>query len=203
MFIAGAWCARCPAATTYSATGNQTNLRIPTSGTGGSNTSADFTFSTISVTGIPADQTVGDIDVLLALTHSFDFDLVMTLIAPDGRRILLASHRGGTGDNYSNTTFDDQAALSIADGSAPFAGSFRPEQTLAQLAGMNANGLWTLEINDTEATDIGNLSGWSLTITNSAVPEPAGVSLVIGMLGVLGLRRPCRGLVNITAPRRA
>ena len=182
-----AWLSTAPsfaATNTFSASGAQTNLRIPTSGNGGSNTAADFIYSTINASGIPAGQNVTDIDVMLALTHTFDDDLVMTLIAPDSRRILLASHRGGSGDNYSNTTFDDSAALAIAQGSAPFTGSFRPEQTLGTLAGMNPNGLWTLEINDTSSFDIGNLSGWSVSITSAAVPEPGSVTLAVAMFAV-------------------
>src|SRR5439155_20341309 len=129
-----------PVATnTYPASGAQINLPIPTSGTGGSKTPADLTTSTITVAGVPAVQVINSLKVNVSLTHTFDFDLVLTLIAPDGRRIVLSSNNGLDGDNYSNTTFDDSAASSIRAGSVPFTGSFRPQDSLGQLIGINPN----------------------------------------------------------------
>jgi hypothetical protein len=91
----------------------------------GRDTGQDITTSTLTVAGIPADQVISDVNVNLRLTHTFDGDLILTLIAPDGTRVLLANQRGGSGENYgvdpnnpnapTATTFDDQAATSIGD----------------------------------------------------------------------------------------
>ena len=40
------------------------------------------------------------------------------MIAPGGTRVLLVADRGGTGENFTDTVFDDDAATPIADGSA-------------------------------------------------------------------------------------
>lgn len=37
---------------------------------------------------------------------------------------------GSSGNNYTNTVFDDEAASLITAGTAPFSGSFRPEGSL-------------------------------------------------------------------------
>jgi hypothetical protein len=85
---------------TFNAPPDQVNLRIPPGGTGGTDTGQDITTSTLTVAGIPADQVISDVNVNLRLTHTFDGDLILTLIAPDGTRVLLANQRGGSGDNY-------------------------------------------------------------------------------------------------------
>ncbi len=110
---------------------------------------------------------ITDVNVTLNITHTFDSDLVITLISPDGTQVTLASHDGGSRHNFTNTTFDDQATTSIANGRAPFTGSFKPIGSLATLNGLSANGTWTLQVADTVALDSGTLNSWSLQITGA------------------------------------
>ena len=131
--------------------------------------------STIPLSGFPAGQIISNVKVGLSLTHTFDSDLRITLIAPDGSRILLSNRRGGSGDNFTNTVFDDAATRAISNGIAPFTGSFRPDQPLAFLRGKPINGNWTLEIADVAFFDSGTLLTWSLdlqpgTVTSSFQP---------------------------------
>ena len=91
-------------------------------------------------------------------------------IAPDGTSVELTTDNGGTGQNFGTscagrTTFDDAAALSIVGQAAPFAGTFRPEGSLASLDGKTANGTWRLRITDDAGADVGSLACWSVTIT--------------------------------------
>jgi len=118
--------------------------------------------------------TVADINVRVRLNHTFDGDLVIALVAPDGTVVNLANNRGGAGQNYGTgsndcsgtpTTFDDEAALTIASGTAPFAGSFRPDSTLSGLDGKAVNGTWKLRVTDTAALDVGTIGCVSLQIT--------------------------------------
>lgn len=158
------------ATNTFAAPPSQVNKPIPPVGTGGSANPADnTTTSTIIVSSIPAGQTVTAAQVTLSLTHTFDFDLVITLIAPDGTRVLLSQNEGGSGDNYTNTNFNDNAPLPISAGNPPFTGSFRPEMPLSTLIGKNANGTWTLEIVDQFFFDSGVLQAWSLTLQTGIV----------------------------------
>ena len=48
---------------------------------------------------VPDTGFVGDVNVRVRLNHTFDGDLVISLIAPDGTSVALANNRGGAGDN--------------------------------------------------------------------------------------------------------
>lgn len=153
--------------------------------TGGTqtHTSTDVPVPIPDVTIVTSDLVVSgrsgaitDVNVTINLNHTFDSDLDITLIAPDGTRILLSNENGGSGDNFIDTTFDDEAATAIGAGTAPFTGSFRPDQLLSLLDGKNANGLWQLEIDDHVGLDSGVLNSWSLTITTLAT-QPLTYSL--------------------------
>ena len=84
----------------------------------------------------------------VAISHTWDGDLRLTLISPQGTAVTLADRRGGSGDDFIDTVFDDSAAIPIASGAAPFSGSFRPESPLAALAGQDAAGTWQLNVAD-------------------------------------------------------
>ena len=74
--------------------------------------------------------------------------------------------RGGSGQNFGTgandcsgtpTVFDDAAATSITTGTAPFAGTFRPEGLLSTFNGKAINGTWRLRVSDTAALDTGTV----------------------------------------------
>jgi subtilisin-like proprotein convertase family protein len=109
------------------------------------------------------DERITYLYLRVNIQHTYDGDLRLTLIAPDGTRVLLSEFNGGSGDNYTNTTFDDQAVTPIKSASAPFSGSYVPEQPLSAVYGMNAQGTWTLEVQDAASGDVGFLSGWNLS----------------------------------------
>lgn len=125
---------------------------------------ADFT-TTISILDVDRDVIIRDLDVRIHISHSYVGDLRIRLVAPDGRRIPLVKRRGGSGDDFLDTVFDDQAAASIAGATAPFAGSFRPERPLATFNGLNARGRWQLMIEDLAHGDSGWLHSWSLIVS--------------------------------------
>src|SRR5439155_2680991 len=108
------------------------------------------------------------------LNHTFDSDLVLTLIAPNGLAVVLSNHRGGSGDNYGSgandctgtfTTFDDLQLTPIAAGAAPFAGGFKPEQLLAGTFPSPIDGQWKLQVADTSPVDTGTLGCFRLRLT--------------------------------------
>ncbi len=135
---------------------NGADVAIPASGTAGT------VYSTISVAD---SHEIADLNVRIDLTHTFDWDLVITLIAPDGTEVELTSRNGGSANNYANTLFDDEAATSIVNGSAPFTGIFRPEGDLSAVEGMEMQGTWTLRIDDMAYGDVGVLDSWALEFT--------------------------------------
>ena len=109
-----------------------------------------------------------DLMLTLDLSHTFDADVTAVLESPDGTRVRLFSGIGGSGDDFINTTLDDRASTPITSGSAPFTGRFQPQEPFNAFIGQPADGMWTLELNDTfPAADDGVLNSWSLDIGGS------------------------------------
>ena len=110
-----------------------------------------------------------EVEVSLWITHTWVSDLTLELIAPDGTTVVLSDQNGGSADDYGTgsddadrTVFDDDAATAITSGSTPFVGTFRPEEDLANLLGIWANGDWRLRITDNLGGMEGTLQTWSL-----------------------------------------
>jgi subtilisin-like proprotein convertase family protein len=112
-------------------------------------------------------ETVADVNVLLNITHTYDGDLDIYLMGPDGTTVELSTDNGSSGDNFVDTVFDDDAATPISGGTAPFTGSFQPETPLSVLNGKSAAGTWQLTITDDAGGDTGTLDGWQLQLTLS------------------------------------
>ncbi|MDB5336610.1 MAG: regulatory domain of in-like proprotein convertase, partial [Planctomycetaceae bacterium] len=119
--------------------------------------------STRTISGLSG--VITDINVTVNISHPNVGDLYVTLISPANTPVILANYLGGTGDNYTSTTFDDEAATYIYSASAPFTGSFRPFFDLAQLDGRDPNGTWKLRIDDGAAGNTGTLLSWSMQIS--------------------------------------
>ncbi len=131
------------------------------------------TTSTITVT---ENVKITDLNVKVAIAHTYDSDLVITLTSPTvngvaGKTVTLFNRRGGSGDNLTNTTFDDEATTAIASGVAPFSGSFKIENTTGNLLsafdGRSTQGVWTLKVSDKANADIGSLTAWSLLVNGT------------------------------------
>ena len=95
-------------------------LRVPTSGTGGSGTPDDITTSTITIANanyndatIEPTATQPGITVNLTLDHQRDGDLFIQLTAPNGTVTVLYEKPNDNGVNFVNTTFSDDATVSI------------------------------------------------------------------------------------------
>jgi len=118
---------------------------------------------------------ITDLNVKLNITHPYNGDLDVFLIAPDGTRVELFTDVGGTSADFQDTILDDEASQSITDGSGPFTGSYRPEGSLADFIGKNITGTWTLEITDDwSSSRAGTLNSWSL-IVELEVERPPGM----------------------------
>jgi subtilisin-like proprotein convertase family protein len=155
------------------------------------------TCTVTSTLTVPGSSTITDVNVIIgSLTHTWDADLELRLISPGAAlTLVLVNNRGSNGQNFTDTTLDDSAATAIVDGSAPFTGSFRPEDALSALNGLNGGGVWTLWIQDQAGADSGTLNSWALDISSTdEVPEP-GTSLLagLGLFAAALLRRKMRG----------
>ena len=131
------------------------------------------TYDTINISGI---GNVLDVNVNLDIMHTYDGDLDIYLIGPNATQITLSTDNGGSGNNYTNTTFDDEASIPITQGSPPFTGSFRPEQPLSNLDNIPVAGNWILKIYDDGYGDVGTLNNWCLIIQHSVISSVTGTS---------------------------
>jgi len=132
----------------------------------------DFTANVSGLSTSQLSASLGLISVCLNITHTYDSDLNVFLIAPDGTIVNLFSGIGGGGDNFTNTCLNQLAANSINSGSAPFTGTYKPQETIGNCNnGQNGNGVWKLRILDTYPQDAGILNQWSITFGgNAAIP---------------------------------
>lgn len=135
---------------------------------------ADAPATTTSTITVPEDMngTIAKVTVRLVIRHTWTGDLSLVLRHPDGTAVTLVHRRGGSGDHFSGTVFDDAAAVSIGSGSAPFAGTFRPETPLSILTGKPAAGEWRLEIKDNASGDTGYLDAWRMQIEFADLTAP-------------------------------
>jgi uncharacterized repeat protein (TIGR01451 family) len=105
-----------------------------------------------------------------SLQHTFIGDLVLTLIAPDGRRVTLFDRFGGAGHNLLFTVFQDGGTpFTDVPNGAPYTGTFNPASSLGGLRGTPVSGAWRLHISDQVGGDEGELQAWSLDICGVTV----------------------------------
>ncbi|MBL7827195.1 MAG: proprotein convertase P-domain-containing protein, partial [Saprospiraceae bacterium] len=195
-------------------TGNTTNtagnMAIPSAGTGGCTVAPQTTGGTFfqnTVAGINAAAVLTSVQI--NLTHTFDSDLDIYLVAPNGQILELSTDNGGGNDNYTNTVFCDNAASSITAGAAPFTGIFRPEGTLVASAcgttvtptvttlaafAAGQNGIWQLQIKDDVGADAGVMLGWSLSFN---VPGCTYAGVTLPTLNIAGTDPAVCGASNV------
>jgi subtilisin-like proprotein convertase family protein len=123
-------------------------------------------------------MTLSDVNVRFRLNHTFDRDLIISLVHPDNTVVTLVSRRGSSGVNFGTgtndcagtpTVIDDQAATAIAAGTAPFAGSFKPDSPLSVLNGKASNGTWKLRVSDVADRDTGTVGCFKLELNKRSV----------------------------------
>jgi subtilisin-like proprotein convertase family protein len=117
------------------------------------------------------------VSVTVEVRHPYPRDLELTLISPGGTEVLLVGDTG-LGRDFIDTTFRDDAALSIEEGAGPFSGSFRPAQPLAAFIGEGpASGEWRLRVVDAARGDAGSLVAWNLRVDVCETAPCAGATV--------------------------
>lgn len=152
--------------------------------------------SSIVVSGVQGR--IQRLSVTLNVFHTYTSDLRISLVAPDGKEILLAIGEGGSGNNFIETTFDDDAPQPITAGRPPFVGTYRPQENLAVLNNLDPNGRWTLRVVDVASLDGGVLSSWSLALTLSEARQ-SDFAIDVRFLG--GLTPTQRAVFEVAAAR--
>jgi subtilisin-like proprotein convertase family protein len=150
---------------------SEPNIAIPDDGT--------TIFEYIEVSGLPdvSGSDFGLIQVCVNVDHTYDSDLDVKLIAPDGTNFTLFAGIGGGGLNFTNTCLSMDAAQHIYESQAPFTGTFIPTGDMGTVNNaQNPNGTWSLQLYDTYAfADAGFLYSWEITFGENApiaIPFP-------------------------------
>ena len=108
---------------------------------------------------LSATCTVSDVEVYLDVTHTYQGDLLATLISPTGTTVVL--------HNRTGTTTDDILGW--------YPTELTPAESLDTFVGEDAGGDWTLFISDTAGGDTGTLNEWCLKVYYvDRVPVAAG-----------------------------
>ncbi|MDG2029075.1 MAG: S8 family serine peptidase [Acidimicrobiales bacterium] len=143
--------------------------------------------TTIVPITVTSDILVDDLVVSLRADHTYLWDLTVRLVSPAGTEVLLVEQRGGSGNDFgtgsddcdgSPTVFTDGAEQSVAEGSAPFSGSWRPEEALSAFDGESALGTWELHVRDNYTVDNGAVHCFGLTLAEGS----AATTLATGIL---------------------
>ncbi len=152
---------------------------------------AGMTEVTFSVNGV---GTITDLDfrldgsvcstdpssTLVGLNHSWVGDLTMTLISPGGTEVVIMDRpgNGSSGRNFCQTLFNDDGAFpniqSIDQDGAdePHTGTFLPANPLSAFDGEDADGQWTLRLQDHFSPDTGQLNAFSMIVTGITCAAP-------------------------------
>jgi hypothetical protein len=128
-----------------------------------------ITYDTIH---IPQDGNIYDYNLNLTIYHTHDSSIYIWLTRPGVSMVPLSTANGGSGENYFNTTFDDEASIPITEGVPPFMGSYRPESPLSTLDNKSMQGDWVLRIFNYSQTITGQLANWCLSFQHY---DPIGV----------------------------
>ena len=149
----------------------------------------------LTISGVPATAVGTGASVNFNISHTWDGDLRLFLKAPNNQVLNLVNARGGSADNFVNTTISSTATTPIASGVAPFTGTFLPDGSLAALppAGFTPtattfaplystagqiNGVWSFGARDGAGGDVGTITSWSLTIDYTTLTNNPSLTYV-------------------------
>ena len=129
----------------------------------------------VAVSGLQntIDTAFGLEGICIRMTHTWDDDMEVKLMSPDGIVVLMFTHVGGDGDDFNVTCLNTASPFPISTGTAPFNSAYRPMGDLGVFNnGQNPNGNWTLILHDTYPfADQGFLIGWGVIFgTSPAIP---------------------------------
>ena len=131
---------------------------------------------------IETNRVILDVNITFSITHTWVGDLGIFLEAPNGDDVRLVYRCGGSqnnGDNFTNTTLDDEAGFYVCGGVPPYTGTFQPEHPLYAFDGLSTAGTWEFRATDFANNDVGTITAWQLTIvlgdSLAASPQPAVV----------------------------
>jgi subtilisin-like proprotein convertase family protein len=200
---------RCGAASANSATVNSFRTGIITCDNIFNAT--DFSDATIATTAnvtasVPINVSGGiiisDLKVTLDISHTWIGDMIISLEGPASigspEIILLNQPCVGSGNTYPNilATLDDAGAPLVCEATSPVVrGIAAPFESFIAFNGLNADGVWTLKVEDVGNQDGGTINSVSLNFCKVVPSVLSSNDTVLGSLKVYP--NPAKGIVNI------
>jgi subtilisin-like proprotein convertase family protein len=117
----------------------------------------------------PNNLAIGKLIVEVVSTHEFSGDLLISLTSPSGTTVRLTNSNGCATPNL-NVLFDDDSQPFVCNtqaGLGGYTGVVAPVGNLSDFNGENINGVWTLNVSDRGAIDLGTLNNWKITYCES------------------------------------
>jgi hypothetical protein len=116
---------------------------------------------------VTATGGVNDLNVSVAITHTWPGDLTLSLIhVATNTTVTLGARLGGTGCSVNdiNATFDDEGGAAIACGGSPpaISGLLTPANALSAFDGLALNSDWSLRAVDSAGQDTGSITDFCI-----------------------------------------
>lgn len=104
-------------------------------------------------------------NVTINITHTWSGDLELYLVSPSGTELLMWENVGGSGDNFTDTQFED-GGMPTAGSTAPHTGVYQPVggDFATTFAGEDITGDWNLKVCDDFGGDSGTVDSFTLTL---------------------------------------
>ena len=114
--------------------------------------------------------TIADINVTEFIgEHDNNKDMIVTLISPAGTKVIMFSKICNQSD--FNCTFDDASNSAVKCPLNAAGKTYRPKDKFETFNGEQANGVWTLEINDAAPGNGGRLNSFTLEVCSGQSVE--------------------------------
>lgn len=119
------------------------------------------------------DTTITSIEVFVALNHTNEKELKLTLIAPNSDEVVLFDNDSlvSNADNIVTIFRDDADSSVLSEGRyVAYGPVIKPGNSLSSaLSGDNASGIWRLKITDETGSGTGMLNAWGIRINGMPV----------------------------------
>ena len=136
---------------------NSTSLPIPDGA--GAEVSGGSVSNTINV---PITGVISDVNIGLNVTHTWPNDLLINISNPGNVTQVPVWNRACAGNNNFNVTLNDGSPAFTCV--ANMTGTFSPSSPLSAFNGGQANGTWTLSVEDFYDVDTGTLNSWFVQV---------------------------------------
>ncbi|WP_394757976.1 reprolysin-like metallopeptidase [Flavobacterium sp.] len=116
---------------------------------------------------VPVTANITDVNVTLAATHGYTWDMVVRMSHPDGTPVVLWNRNCNNLSTGFNILFNNGSPAIVCVNNGSATGTYAPAGSLASLNGKPANGTWTLSAEDYWLGDEGSLNNWSIEVCSN------------------------------------